>query len=57
MTRRSSSITQVDVARVLRAAKQAGVAEVEVRTPSGSTIVIRIMAPPTSPTDPEDIVL
>jgi hypothetical protein len=47
MSRRPSSITQADVARVLRAAKQAGAAEVEVRTPSGSTIIIRIAAPST----------
>jgi hypothetical protein len=38
MARRAASITQADVAR----AKQAGAAEVEVRTGNGSTIIIRI---------------
>jgi hypothetical protein len=60
MARRAASITQADVARAIRAAKQAGAAEVEVRTGNGSTIVIRI-APSTSDADPlepaRDIVL
>ena len=47
MARRPASITQADVARVIRAAKQAGAAEVEVRVANGSTIIIRI-APSTS---------
>ena len=47
MPRRPASITQADVARVIRAAKQAGAAEVEVRVANGSTIIIRI-APSTS---------
>jgi hypothetical protein len=42
MARRPASITQADVARAIRAAKQAGAAEVEIRTPGASTIVIRI---------------
>jgi hypothetical protein len=57
MSPRPSSITQADIARALRAAKQAGASEVEVRTPQGSTIVIRIQAPPASPTELEEIVI
>jgi hypothetical protein len=59
MPRRPASITQADVARIIRAAKQAGAAEVEVRV-GGSSIVVRI-APSTgaqTPLEPaEDIVL
>jgi hypothetical protein len=57
MPRRPAVITQADVARVIRAAKQAGAAEVEVR---GDLIVIRL-APSTSadkPVEPDvEIVL
>jgi hypothetical protein len=43
MPRRAASVTQADIARAIRAAKQAGAAEVEVRF--GSTvIVVRIAA-------------
>lgn len=49
MSRRAAIITQADVARTIRAAKQAGAAIVEVR-PDG-TIVIKIDAPPTVPDD------
>jgi hypothetical protein len=45
MPRRAASITQADVARAIRAAKQAGAEAVEVR-PSG-TIVIILSAQPT----------
>lgn len=53
MPRRSSSITQADVARAIRAAKQEGAAEVELRV-GNSSIIIRI-APSTesSPLVPE----
>jgi hypothetical protein len=44
MSRRAAIITQADVARALRAAKQAGAASVEVR-PDG-TIIIQVDAPP-----------
>lgn len=43
MPRRRAAITQADVARTIRAAKQAGAAEVEVRAGT-ATIVIRIAA-------------
>ncbi|MGA7066031.1 MAG: hypothetical protein WB048_06840 [Pseudolabrys sp.] len=41
MTRRPATIIQADVARVIRAAKQAGAAEVEVRV-GDTSIVVRI---------------
>lgn len=48
MPRRGATITQADVARAIRAAKQEGAAEVEVRVGEQSSIVIRI-APSTAP--------
>jgi hypothetical protein len=41
MPRRPATITQADIARAVRAAKQAGAAEVEVRVGDAS-IVVRI---------------
>jgi hypothetical protein len=41
MSRRPATITQADVARIVRAAKQAGAAEVEVRV-GEATIVVRL---------------
>jgi hypothetical protein len=48
MPRRPATITQADVARVIRAAKQEGAAEVEVRVGDQASILIRIA----SSTDP-----
>jgi hypothetical protein len=42
MSRRAANITQADVARVIRAAKQAGASEVEIRIGGRDAIVIRI---------------
>ena len=42
MSRRPETITQADIARAIRAAKQAGAAEVEVHIRDQSTIIIRI---------------
>jgi len=42
MPRRAAAITQADVARAIRAAKQEGAAEVEVRVGEKSCIVIRL---------------
>ena len=42
MPRRAAHITQADVARVIRAAKQAGVREVVVRV-GGASIVMRVL--------------
>lgn len=59
MSRRPATVTQADIARAIRAAKQAGAAEVEVRL-GGATIFIRI-APSTDPdkpiAEPREIVL
>jgi hypothetical protein len=62
MSRRAATITQADVARAIRAAKQAGAAEVEVRVVAGqSVILIRIApSPPSIPAeipDDEEVVL
>jgi hypothetical protein len=54
MSRRPAAITQAEIARAIRAAKQAGAAEIEVR---GASVVIRL-APSTSTPEPEaEIVL
>jgi hypothetical protein len=42
MARRPANITQADVARAIRAAKQAGATEVEVRIGDRGLIIIRI---------------
>jgi hypothetical protein len=47
MSYRPATITQADIARAIRAAKQAGAAEVEVRI-GVATILVRI-APSTAP--------
>jgi hypothetical protein len=42
MARRPATITQADIARAIRAAKQAGAAEVEVHVGERSKIIIRL---------------
>lgn len=42
MSRRPAAITQADVARAIRAAKQTGASAVEVRVGDQATIVIRL---------------
>jgi hypothetical protein len=42
MSRRPAHITQADIARAIRAAKQAGAAEIEVRVGEQSKIIIRL---------------
>jgi DNA-binding XRE family transcriptional regulator len=42
MSRRPATLTQADLARVIRAAKQAGVAEVELHVGDAMKIVVRI---------------
>ena len=44
MPRTAATLTQADVARVIRAARQAGASEVEVR-PDG-TMLVRLTTPP-----------
>jgi hypothetical protein len=60
MSRRPAAITQADVARAIRAAKQTGAAEVEVRIGAQSSILIRLNSSTgtESPLEPrEEIVL
>ena len=60
MPRRPATITQADVARVIRAAKQAGAAEVEVRMGPPTRIIIRLVlstADQTALAPDEEIVL
>ena len=52
MTRRAAIITQADVARVVRAAKQAGAECIKV-APDG-TITVLLRAPPTAPVHDDD---
>jgi hypothetical protein len=42
MPRRTATITQADIARAIRAAKQTGAAEVEVRIGDQAAILMRI---------------
>ena len=58
MPRRPAQITQADIARVIRAAKQAGAAEVEVKT-GDQRIIVRFhsTAPETALAPDEEIVL
>jgi hypothetical protein len=42
VSRRRATLIQEDIARVIRAAKQAGAAEVEIRVNDGARIVVRI---------------
>jgi hypothetical protein len=51
MSRRPANITQADIARAIRAAKQTGASEVEVRIGERDAIIIRI-APTTAETTP-----
>ena len=51
MSRRPATITQADTARIIRAAKQAGAPEVEIRL--GEAIVIIRLTERDNPLDPE----
>jgi hypothetical protein len=53
MPRTPATVTQSDVARTIRAAKQAGAHSVEVRL-SGVTVVILLASPPIAPDSPID---
>jgi hypothetical protein len=50
MPRRPANITQADVARIIRAAKQAGAAEVAIPVRGGDPVVVRL-SPSTAPQD------
>lgn len=51
MSRRSATFTQADIARAIRAAKQAGAESVEVR-PDGAIVVLLKSAPMVPADDP-----
>ena len=53
MSRRPANITQADIARAVRAAKQAGASEVEVRIGDRDTIIIRLSSTETKAHDLE----
>jgi hypothetical protein len=60
MSRRPATITQADIARAIRAAKQAGANEIEVRVGDRDAIIIRLSSTETKAHDleqSEDIVL
>jgi hypothetical protein len=58
MPRRPAYITQADVARCIRAAKQAGATEVEVKVDGQASIIIRLGASEVPPLVPgQEIVL
>lgn len=59
MSRRPATLLQADVARVIRAAKQAGASEVEVRSKDGTAIVVRLhqAAEPETIKHGEDIIV
>lgn len=53
MPRRRATVDQASIARVLRAAKQAGVAAVEVQQPDGAIIRILVNTPALTPEQPD----
>jgi hypothetical protein len=53
MARCPANVTQADIARAVRAAKQAGAAEVEVRIRGQTAIIIRISSTGTKAADLE----
>ena len=53
MPRRPATVDQASIARVLRAAKQAGMAAVEVQQPGGAIIRILVNSPPLAPEQPD----
>lgn len=60
MSRRPATILQADVARIIRAAKQTGASEVEVRMGNETSAVVRFApstVPVPTPHDDEEIIL
>ena len=49
MPRRPATITQADIARAIRAAKQTGAAEVEIRIRGNSSLIIRLVPSSSNP--------
>jgi hypothetical protein len=46
MPRRPAQVTQADIARVIRAAKQAGAAEVEIKIAGEQSVIVRFTPSP-----------
>lgn len=44
MSRRPAAITQTEIARIIRAAKQAGAASVEVKVDGHAVVVVRLQS-------------
>jgi hypothetical protein len=58
MSRRPAAITQADVARIIRAAKQAGAAEVEIQIGQQKVLVrLSSSTAPHQPTDSEEEII
>ena len=53
MTRRPALLTQADIARTIRAAKQAGADSVDITLPSGGIMRVRLSPIPTAPEEVE----
>jgi hypothetical protein len=51
VTRRAATISQADIARAIRAARQTGADVVEVIQHNGATIRVILKAPPVAPSD------
>lgn len=51
MPRRAASVSQADIARAIRAARQTGADAVEVVQCNGTTIRVILNAPPVAPSD------
>jgi hypothetical protein len=49
-----ATVTQADVARIIRAAKQAGAISVEVRIGERTAILIHLTSPSTAPLEPDE---
>lgn len=45
MSRTPANVTQADIARTIRAARQAGARAVEVKYPNGTTVTVRLEEP------------
>jgi hypothetical protein len=54
MSRRRAPITQADIARAIRAAKQAGLRDYEVVI-EGPRVIVRVPGNPLAPGKPEDV--
>lgn len=58
MSRTPASITQADVARIIRAARQAGALEVDVKIKGETVATVKFVEPSTAPLAPDkEIVL